>query len=82
MDDPRPPPAAGGIVPSAIGAGQWGEDPAVVAHRYALSMPNVDTVAPGVKNRAELARCLAAETASPMDPALIAAIDALGLAAA
>jgi aryl-alcohol dehydrogenase-like predicted oxidoreductase len=58
----------------------WGEDPAVVAHRYALGMPNIDTVVLGVKNRSELAQCLAAETAGPLDPVQVAAIDALGLA--
>jgi hypothetical protein len=35
-----------------------------------------------VKNRAELGECLAAETAGPLDAAQMAAIDALGLAAA
>ena len=59
----------------------WGEDPAFVAHRYALGMPNIDTLVLGVKNRAELAQCLAAEAAGPLDPAQMAAIDALGLAA-
>ncbi|HEY2357461.1 MAG TPA: aldo/keto reductase [Phenylobacterium sp.] len=59
----------------------WGEDPAVVAHRYALKMPNIDTVVLGVKNRAELNQCLAAEAAGPLEPAQVAAIDALGLAA-
>jgi len=59
---------------------EWGENPAVIAHRYALSMPNVDTVVLGVKNRAELAQCLAAEAAGPLEAAQVAAIDALGLA--
>jgi len=59
---------------------EWGENPAVVAHRYALSMPNIDTVVLGVKNRTELAQCLAAEAAGPLEPAQVAAIDALGLA--
>ena len=59
---------------------QWGEDPAYVAHRYALSLPNIDTVVLGVKNRAELAQCLAAEMAGPLEPAQMAAIDDLGLA--
>lgn len=58
----------------------WGEDPAQVAHQYALSLPDFDTVVLGVKNRAELAQCLAAEAAGPMDPQRMAAIDALGLA--
>jgi aryl-alcohol dehydrogenase-like predicted oxidoreductase len=54
-------------------------DPAVIAHRYALSMAGVDTVILGVKNRAELSDCLAAEAAGPLDPAIIAQIDGLGL---
>ncbi|WP_309605775.1 aldo/keto reductase [Phenylobacterium sp.] len=58
----------------------WGEDPAYIAHRYALSLPDIDTVVLGVKNRIELAQCLAAEAAGPLDPAQMAAIDALGLA--
>jgi aryl-alcohol dehydrogenase-like predicted oxidoreductase len=57
----------------------WGEDPAAVAHRYALGMANIDTVVLGVKNRAELAQCLAAEAAGPLEPTRVAAIDALGL---
>jgi aryl-alcohol dehydrogenase-like predicted oxidoreductase len=59
---------------------KWGEDPAYVAHRYALSMPNIDTVVLGVKNRAELQMCLDAEAAGPLEPEQMAAIDALGLA--
>jgi aryl-alcohol dehydrogenase-like predicted oxidoreductase len=56
-----------------------GADPARVAHRYALSMTGVDTVVLGVKNRAELGDCLAAEALGPLDAELIARIDALGL---
>lgn len=59
----------------------WGEDPAVVAHRYALTMPNIDTVVLGVKNRHELAQCVAAEAAGALDAAQMAQIDALGLRA-
>ena len=59
---------------------KWGEDPALVAHRYALSMPNIDTVVLGVKNRAELTGCVAAEAAGPLDTAQMAEIDGLGLA--
>lgn len=59
-----------------------GADPAVIAHRYALSMSGVDTVILGVKNRAELAQCLGAEAAGPLPPDLVARIDALGLAGA
>jgi aryl-alcohol dehydrogenase-like predicted oxidoreductase len=60
----------------------WGEDPAYVAHRYALSMPNIDTVVLGVKNRAELAMCVKAEADGPFSAAEMAEIDALGLASA
>lgn len=58
----------------------WGEDPAVIAHRYALSMDGVDSLILGVKRRSELDQALAAETAGPLEAAQIAAIDHLGLA--
>ncbi|MBS0412647.1 MAG: aldo/keto reductase [Proteobacteria bacterium] len=57
----------------------WGEDPAVIAHRYALGLDGVDTLVLGVKNRAELRQCLAAEAAGPLDAGQVAAIDGLGL---
>jgi len=56
-----------------------GVDPALMAHRYALSMEGVDTVVLGVKNRAELAQCLAAEALGPLPADLRGAIDSLGL---
>jgi aryl-alcohol dehydrogenase-like predicted oxidoreductase len=56
-----------------------GQDPAAVAHRYALSMPGVATVILGVKNRQELQQCVEAEAAGPLEPALMARIDALKL---
>jgi aryl-alcohol dehydrogenase-like predicted oxidoreductase len=59
---------------------RWGEDPALVAHRYALSLPNIDTVVLGVKNRAELAQCVAAEAMGDLDAVQMAEIDGLGLA--
>ncbi|HEX3916350.1 MAG TPA: aldo/keto reductase, partial [Caulobacteraceae bacterium] len=59
----------------------WGEDPAYVAHRYALGIAGVDTLVLGVKNRAELQQCLDAEAAGPLEPDRVAAIDALGLRA-
>ena len=59
----------------------WGEDPAVVAHRYALGIEGVDTLVLGVKNRAELQQCLDAEAAGPLAAAQVEAIDALGLRA-
>jgi aryl-alcohol dehydrogenase-like predicted oxidoreductase len=58
---------------------RWGEDPAIVAHRYALSIPGIDTVVLGVKNRAELRQTIAAENAGALSQAEIAEIDALGL---
>ena len=53
-----------------------GESPAALAHRYALSMPGVDSVVLGVKNRTELAECVAAADAGPLAPELISRIDA------
>jgi aryl-alcohol dehydrogenase-like predicted oxidoreductase len=54
---------------------ELGEDPAILAHRYALSLP-VDTLVLGVKNRRELAGCVAAAQAGPLPPDLLARIDA------
>lgn len=58
---------------------KWGEDPAVVAHRYALAVEGVDTVVLGVKNRAELDQLIDAAEQGPLDPAQIEEIEALGL---
>ncbi|TIS55103.1 MAG: hypothetical protein E5W91_23845 [Mesorhizobium sp.] len=57
----------------------WGGKPAIIAHRYALTMPGVDTLVLGVKNREELRQCLDAEAAGPLSPEEIGAIDALRL---
>jgi len=57
-------------------AAELGEDPADLAHRYALTMDNVDTVVLGIKNRQELAMCVAAEQRGPLDPALMRRIEA------
>lgn len=59
---------------------RWGRDPAYVAHRYALTMPNIDTLVLGVKNRAELAMCVAAEADGPYSADEMAEVDGLGLA--
>lgn len=59
---------------------RWGQDPAYVAHRYALSLPNFDTVVLGVKNRAELAMCVQAEADGAYSAVEMAEIDGLGLA--
>jgi aryl-alcohol dehydrogenase-like predicted oxidoreductase len=56
-----------------------GEDPAIVAHRYALAMPGVDTLVLGVKNRTELAAVLDAEERGPLDDGIVKRIDALRL---
>ncbi len=53
-----------------------GHTAAYLAHRYALSMEGVSTVVLGVKNRAELRECIAAEAAGPLDPAFMARINA------
>jgi aryl-alcohol dehydrogenase-like predicted oxidoreductase len=54
---------------------ELGENPAVLAHRYALSLP-IDTLVLGVKNRQELAECVAAAEAGALSADLIARIDA------
>lgn len=56
-------------------AAELGVRPALLAHRYALTMPNVSTVVLGVKNRAELRECVAAANAGPLDASLVARID-------
>jgi aryl-alcohol dehydrogenase-like predicted oxidoreductase len=56
-------------------AAEMGETPAALAHRYALSVPGVATVVLGVKNRAELAECLAAEARGPLTGEELAAIN-------
>jgi aryl-alcohol dehydrogenase-like predicted oxidoreductase len=48
--------------------------PAFLAHRYASSLP-VDTLVLGVKNRTELAECVAAAKAGPLSDDLCARID-------
>jgi len=57
-------------------AAEAGESPAALAHRYALTMAGVDSVVLGVKNRTELAECVAAAARGPLDAGLVAAIDA------
>jgi aryl-alcohol dehydrogenase-like predicted oxidoreductase len=56
------------------------ESPALLAHRYALSMPDVATVVLGVKNRAELEECLVAEAAGPLTDEEMRAVEASGAA--
>jgi len=55
-------------------AAELGMTSALLAHRYALSLP-VDTVVLGVKNRRELAECLAAAEAGPLPADLLTRVD-------
>jgi aryl-alcohol dehydrogenase-like predicted oxidoreductase len=57
-------------------AAERGEPAALLAHRYALSMPELATVVLGVKNRAELEECLAAEAAGPLSDEEMRAVEA------
>lgn len=57
-------------------AAEFGESAASLAHRYALSVPGVATVVLGVKNRAELDDCLAAEAKGPLSEPELAAVRA------
>ena len=55
-------------------ADEIGVTPAALAHRYALSL-DIDTLVLGVKNRQELAECVAAADAGPLSPELMARVD-------
>jgi aryl-alcohol dehydrogenase-like predicted oxidoreductase len=55
-------------------AAELGASPAALAHRYALAL-GVDTLVLGVKNRSELAECVAAAKAGPLPADLIARVD-------
>jgi len=55
-------------------AAELGMTPALLAHRYSLSLP-VDTLVLGVKNRRELAECVAAAEAGPLPADVIARVD-------
>ncbi|MDP9795552.1 aryl-alcohol dehydrogenase-like predicted oxidoreductase [Catenuloplanes nepalensis] len=58
-------------------AAELGESPAALAHRWTLTTPGVATVVLGVKNRTELAECVAAESRGPLTDAEMTAIAAL-----
>lgn len=60
-------------------AARAGVDPAILAYRYALSIPGIDSVVLGVKNRVELQQCLDAERAGPLEQDLLKRIEALRL---
>jgi aryl-alcohol dehydrogenase-like predicted oxidoreductase len=53
---------------------ELGISPAAIAHRYALSL-DIDTLVLGVKNRRELAECVAAADAGPLPGDLVGRID-------
>ncbi len=55
---------------------ELGVSPAMMAHRYALSL-DIDTLVLGVKNRTELAECVAAAASGPLPAELMARIDAV-----
>jgi aryl-alcohol dehydrogenase-like predicted oxidoreductase len=54
-----------------------GMSTATLAHRYALGMPGVDSVVLGVKNRTELAECVAAADAGSLPEDVMAEITRL-----
>ena len=58
-------------------ADQWGESPASLAHRYALSVSKVASVILGVKNTIELQECLQAERAGRLSADQMATIQSL-----
>jgi aryl-alcohol dehydrogenase-like predicted oxidoreductase len=55
-------------------ADEIGVTPAALAHPYALSL-DIDTLVLGVKNRRELAECVAAGDGGPLAPELMARVD-------
>jgi aryl-alcohol dehydrogenase-like predicted oxidoreductase len=57
-------------------ARESGESPASLAYRYALSIPGVDTVSLGVKNRIELRESLQAAQRGPLTDDLTTSIEA------
>lgn len=57
-------------------AAELGLSAAALGHRYALAMAGVDGVVLGVKNRAELAECVAAAEAGPLAVDLVQRVDA------
>lgn len=58
-------------------AQELGESPTMLAYRYAFSMKGVASIIVGVKNRAELRDCIAAEAHGPLEPDILARIDAV-----
>ena len=57
-------------------ATEWGQTPAWLAHRYALSIPDLGSVILGVKNQAELQECLNAQCDPRLTAEEIASVEA------
>jgi aryl-alcohol dehydrogenase-like predicted oxidoreductase len=56
-------------------ASELNTSPAILAHRYALSMEGVSTIVLGVKNRRDLSECIAAEEQGLLDEDILRLID-------
>ena len=66
-------------LPFRVLAEEWGESPASLAHRYALSAPKVSSVILGVKNRIELEECITAEKSGNLTTEEVGTIENLFL---
>ena len=66
-------------LPFRVLAEEWGESPASLAHRYALSSSKVSSVILGVKNRIELEECINAEKSGNLTTEEIDTIESLFL---
>ena len=58
-------------------ASDWKQSPAILAHRYALSIAGVSSVILGVKNRSELQECLRSEQIGELSLEEMATLEAL-----
>ena len=79
IDRPLPPDHAevrdyGLAAPFRAICAELGDNPAVIAHRYALGL-DIDTLVLGVKNRQELHECVEAAEAGPLSADLMKRID-------
>ena len=58
-------------------AKEWGESPASLAHRYALSIQKVNSVILGVKNTRELQECIEAESKDNLNEVQLKELESL-----
>ena len=58
-------------------AKKWGESPASLAHRYALSIQKVSSVILGVKNTKELQECIEAESKENLNEVQLGELEGL-----